>query len=235
MGCKVIIPASGTGTRFGGKTPKQFIRLGASGKPKSGREVLAYTIGKFQSMREVNEIVIATNKEYINRVNNIVKANGFSKVSNVVAGGKTRQQSVLNALRAMDCGKNDIVLVHDGVRPFISRKKISEIIREMKHHTAVIPGLKINDTLKKVSNNNYVVSTMSRENTWRVQTPQAFKYGLLMKAYEKAMNDRFTGTDEASLMEHANYKVRIIEGERTNIKITTRDDLKVVDYNKLLK
>ncbi len=230
MECKVIIPASGTGTRFGGKTPKQFIRLG-----ESNREVLVYTIGKFHSMREVKEIVIATHKDFTTRVKKIVKANNFHKVRSVVPGGKTRQTSVLNALKSLDCKKNDIILVHDAVRPFITRKKISEIIREMKHHNAVIPGLKISDTLKRVSNNNYIVATMPRDNTWRVQTPQAFKYGLLMKAYDKAIKDKFTGTDEASLIEHANYKVRIIEGERTNIKITTRDDLKVVDYNKLLK
>lgn len=237
MQYKVIIPASGTGTRFGGKTPKQFIRLGAEGnsRPHSGREVLAYTIGKFHSMKQVSEIVIATHKNFIPKVKKIVKQNKFTKVTSVVAGGKTRQDSVYNALKVMNSHKNDTVLVHDAVRPFVTRRMISRILAEMKHHNAVIPGLKINDTLKKVSKNDYVVRTEPRENIWRVQTPQAFRYGLLMKAYNIARRDKFNGTDEASLIEHANYKVRIIEGERTNIKITTKDDLKVVDYNKLLK
>lgn len=230
MQYKVIIPASGLGSRFGGKTPKQFIRLG-----QQNREVIAYTIAKFHSMKQVSEIVIATHGNFIKKVKDIVKKNGFTKVKNVVPGGKTRQQSVYNALKTMNCHKNDVILVHDAVRPFITRRKISEIMNEMKHHNAVIPGLKINDTLKRVSRNNYIVGTMSRDNTWRVQTPQAFKYGLLMKAYNIARKDKFNGTDEASLIEHANYKVRIIEGERTNIKITTRDDLKIIDYNKLLK
>ena len=234
MQYKVIIPASGVGTRFGGTTPKQFIKLG-----QPPREVLAYTIGKFHSMKQISEIVIATHRDFIPRVKKIVKQNSFTKVSSVVAGGKTRQESVHNALKAMDCGKNDTVLVHDAVRPFITRKKIAEILTEMKRHTAVIPGLKINDTLKivgkKASRNNYVAGTAPRDNIWRVQTPQAFRYGLLMKAYEIAAKDKFTGTDEASLIEHANFKVKIIEGERTNIKITTKDDLKIVDYNKLLK
>ena len=230
MQYKVIIPASGVGARFGGKTPKQFIRLG-----QPPREVLAYTIGKFHSMKQISEIVIATHKDFIPRVKKIIKQNKFTKVSKVVAGGKTRQASVYNALKAMDCGKNDTVLVHDAVRPFITRKKIAEILAEMKRHTAVIPGLKINDTLKKVSKNDHVVATVPRDNIWRVQTPQAFRYGLLMKAYGIAARDKFNGTDEASHIEHGNYKVKIIEGERTNIKITTKDDLKVVDYNKLLK
>lgn len=218
------------GSRFGGKTPKQFIRLGAQNK-----EVIAYTIAKFQSLKQVSEIVIAAHGSFIKRVRKIIDQNKFTKVKNVVPGGKTRQQSVFNVLKAMDCHKNDVILVHDAVRPFITRRKISEIMREMKHHNAVIPGLKINDTLKRVSKNDYIIGTMSRDNTWRVQTPQAFKYGLLMKAYNIANRDKFNGTDEASLIEHANYKVRIIEGERTNIKITTKEDLKVIDYNKLLK
>lgn len=230
MQYKVIIPASGVGTRFGGRTPKQFIKLGTDNK-----EVLAYTIGKFHSMKQISEIVIATHRDFIPQVKKIIKQNSFTKVSTVVAGGKTRQESVHNALKAIDCGKNDTVLVHDAVRPFITRKKIAEILTEMKRHTAVIPGLKINDTLKKVSRNNYVVGTEPRDNIWRVQTPQAFRYGLLIRAYEIAAKDKFTGTDEASLIEHANFKVKIIEGERTNIKITTKDDLKIVDYNKLLK
>ena len=230
MQYKVIIPASGMGSRFGGKTPKQFIRLGVQNK-----EVIAYTIAKFQSMKQVSEIVIATHVSFIKRVKKIVDQNKFTKVKNVVPGGKTRQRSVFNGLKAMNCHKSDVILVHDAVRPFITRRKISEIMREMKHYNAVIPGLKINDTLKRVSRNNYIIGTMSRDNTWRVQTPQAFKYGLLMKAYNIAIRDKFNGTDEASLIEHANYKVRIIEGERTNIKITTKEDLKVIDYNKLLK
>jgi 2-C-methyl-D-erythritol 4-phosphate cytidylyltransferase len=135
----------------------------------------------------------------------------------------------------MNCAKSDIILVHDAVRPFITRKKIIEIMNEMQYHTAVIPGLKINDTLKKVSKNDYVVETMSRDNIWRIQTPQAFKYSLLMEAYDIAIKDKFIGTDEASLIEHANYRIRIIEGERTNIKITTKADLMIIDYNKLLK
>ena len=232
MRYKVIIPASGLGSRFGGKTPKQFLKLG---KDKQAKEVLAYTIAKFHSIKRIDEIIIATHKNFIQKVRKIVKDNGFTKVKNVVPGGKTRQHSVYNALKRLDCKKGDVIIVHDAVRPFITRKKIREIMNEMNHHNAVIPGLKINDTLKKVSKNNYIINTLSRDNTWRVQTPQAFKYGLLMKAYNIVIKDKFIGTDEASLIEHANRKVRIIEGERTNIKITTKEDLKVVDYNKLLK
>ena len=230
MKYKVIIPASGTGNRFGGKTPKQFIRLGPS-----KREVLAYSINKFHSLKEIDEIIIATRKDYIPKVKEILRKNKFHKVRRVVQGGKTRQASVYNALKDLNCKKGDFVLVHDAVRPFISRKKIKEMLKETKHHYSVIPGLKVNDTMKTISKNKYVVNTVSRDNLWRIQTPQVFRYDILMKSYRNALKDKFIGTDEASLLEHSNMRVKIVEGEVTNIKITTKSDIKVVDFNKLLK
>lgn len=226
----VIIPASGSGVRFGGKTPKQFIKL----KP-GNKEVAAYSINKFQTLKEVSSIVIACEAKYVSKLKQIVKSNKLNKVADVVEGGKTRQDSVYNALKTITCGKNDRIIIHDAVRPFISRKKIKELIKVSKKADAVIPALKINDTIKKVSPKGYSEGTIPRDNIWRVQTPQVFEYGVLMKSFEKAYKSRFNGTDEASIVEHAGYKVKVIEGETTNIKITTKEDLQVVDFNKLLK
>ena len=224
----VIIPASGSGVRYGGKLPKQFIRI-------DGKEIIAYTLQKFNSLKSVDSIVIATQKKYINKLRNLVKENKFQKVCNIVEGGKTRHDSVFNGLRALRPDKKDFIIVHDAVRPFITVKKIRELMKEVKDCYAVIPGLKINDTTKEVSKNNIIQKTIPRENLWIVQTPQLFRYDILKRAFEKADVNKFKGTDESSIVEYAGYKVKIIEGEKTNVKITTNEDIKSLDINELLK
>ena len=149
----------------------------------------------------------------------------FFKISRIVEGGKMRQDSVYRALMNLDCSENDFILVHDAVRPFISRDKILELIKEVKKHNCVILGLPVCETLKKIDKKNYVKETIDRKNIWSIQTPQAFRYDILKKSFEKAYKDNFTGTDESSLAEHSGYNVKVIEGEKTNIKITLKADL----------
>jgi 2-C-methyl-D-erythritol 4-phosphate cytidylyltransferase len=224
----VIIPASGSGVRYGSKLPKQFIRI-------DGKEIIAYTLQKFNSLKSVDSIVIATQKKYINKLRKLVRENKFYKVCNIVEGGKTRHDSVLNGLKALRPDKNDFIIVHDAVRPFITVKKIRELMKEVKDCNAVIPGLRINDTTKKVSRNNIILKTIPRENLWIVQTPQLFRYDILKKAFKKADENKFKGTDESSIVEYAGYKVKIIEGEKTNVKITTKEDIMSLDIKELLK
>lgn len=225
----LIVPASGEGKRFGSKTPKQFLKLSPA-----GHEVLFYTIKKFNSIRQIASIAIATNPQYIRKVRHIIHEGNFAKVKSIVAGGETRQQSVLNALNSLQCSNEDIIIIHDAVRPFISKSKIKEMCDLASSFDCLIPGLKVNDTIKKVTDNKFVKETIPRENVWRIQTPQFFKYGKLMKAFEFASAKNITGTDEASLMEATGMKVKITSGEVTNIKITTKEDLQKVDFNKLL-
>mgnify|MGYP003616596566 CR=1 FL=1 len=225
----LIIPASGEGKRFGSKVPKQFIRL-----EKTGEEVISHTLRKFNSIKFISSISIAVNSTYISKVNKLISVGGFNKVTSVVKGGTVRQESVFNALRALDCNDDDIVVIHDAVRPFISKKRIREMCREAVRFDCLIPGLKINDTVKKADNKNIVTETIPRNNIWRIQTPQFFKYRRLMDAFEYAEREKITGTDEASLSEAAGIKVKIVQGEVTNIKITTKDDLRKVDFTKLL-
>lgn len=224
----VIIPASGSGVRYGSKLPKQFIRI-------DGKEIIAYTLQKFNSLKSVDSIVIATQKKYINKLRRLVKKNKFQKVCNIIEGGKTRHDSVLNGLKVLRPDKNDFIIVHDAVRPFITVKKIRELMKEVKDCNAVIPGLRINDTTKEVSRNNIIRKTIPRENLWIVQTPQLFRYDILKKAFKKADENKFKGTDESSIVEYAGYKVKIIEGEKTNIKITTKEDIKSLDIKEFLK
>ena len=215
----VIIPASGSGERFRSRIPKQFVKL-------FGKELITYTIRKFNSINSVESIVITTKKEYFKRLQIIIKGNKFHKVSNIVLGGATRHDSVFNGLRAIIPTDDCYVIIHDAVRPFITQKKIKEMMKVVKDCKAVIPGLKINDTIKEVNNSNIVKRTVPRKYLWEVQTPQIFKYDILWKS--------FKGTDESSIVENAGYKVKIIEGEKTNIKVTTKDDLKPFDINKFL-
>jgi 2-C-methyl-D-erythritol 4-phosphate cytidylyltransferase len=215
----VIIPASGSGIRFAGKIPKQFIKI-------EGKELITFTLEKFNSIQSVNSIVISTQKKFFNKLVGIVFENNISKVTRIVEGGQRRMDSVYTALMNLDCKKNDFIIIHDAVRPFVSLNLINRLIRETKKYKAVIPGLQINDTVKRTDRKHIVQSTISRENLFSIQTPQVFRYDILIKSFEKAYRDNYIGTDEAAIVESAGYKIKLIEGEASNIKITVKDDLK---------
>lgn len=214
-----IIPAAGTGKRFGSKTPKQFLK-------DSGREVIAQTLERFNSCKAVDEIIVAAMPEHFVRLSMIVRKNNFRKVTTIVEGGKTRHDSVHNALMISGCSKNDIVLVHDSVRPFVSSQLIIETIHHAQKFKCAIPVLPISETVKKISKNDYVENTIDRSTLATAQTPQGFRFGVLQSAFQFAKQKRFNGTDESSIVEYAGHKVKIFPGEPGNIKITIKDDLK---------
>jgi 2-C-methyl-D-erythritol 4-phosphate cytidylyltransferase len=216
----VIIPASGSGIRFGSKIPKQFLKI-------NGREILAHTIGRFHSLKIIDEIYIAAHPDNFDRLKKIITRNNFRKVKTVVEGGETRQASVFNALNAIQAEKDDVILVHDAVRPFLSKKLIMSLIAECYKSGGVIPGIKISDTVKRIDNKQFILETLSRENLWTVQTPQVFRYPVIKNSYAKAIAKNFTGTDEAAVVEFAGHAVKIIPGEKNNIKITHKEDLKL--------
>lgn len=225
----VIIPAAGSGSRFASKTPKQFLKL-----PPKNLEVISYTIKKFQEISSVNEIIIATSSDNFRKIKKIISENKFSKVSRIVEGGDTRHQSVFNALLSLKCGKDDRIVIHDAVRPFITKKKINELLNLSKKYPELVPGLKINDTIKKINSSDYINESLQRDNIWRIQTPQIFRYDILVKSFGHAHKTKFTGTDESSIVTNAGYKVKIVLGEISNLKITTKEDLKIINFNKLL-
>jgi 2-C-methyl-D-erythritol 4-phosphate cytidylyltransferase len=214
---KVIIPASGSGERFGSKTPKQFLKI-------EGKEIIAHTLGKFNSLKAVDEIIISTKLEYFIKISSIIKKYNFRKVKKIVQGGKLRQDSVYNALISIECEKDDLILIHDAVRPFISKQKIIELINESKKGKCVILGLPVSETIKSVDKKNMVTKTMDRKKIRLIQTPQAFQYKILMKSFEKALDENFTGTDEASIVENAGFRVKVMDGEKGNVKITYKGD-----------
>ena len=188
-----------------------------------GIPILAHTLLKFEKSERINRIIIVTKSDSIVTVGDIVREFGISKVSEIIVGGKTRQESVMCGLKYTD--DNEIILVHDGARPFVSVEKINDSISAAQTFGAAALGVLSKDTVKVVDNNEIVSETPDRNNLRLIQTPQVFKSEIIKHAYTKAKEDGFEGTDDCSVVEHSGIPVKIIEGEYTNIKITTEDDL----------
>jgi len=215
-----IIVASGKGIRMKGSMRKQYLDL-------SGRPVLAHSIMTFDSCGLVDEIFLVIPKEDVEYCQNkILSLLDLNNQINLVCGGAKRQDSVYNGLKAIT--KNtDIVVIHDGVRPFIQPEEIEECILVSKKYGACILGTPASDTLKRVDKSDIIETTLSRENIWLAQTPQVFRFDLILKAHETARRDGYVGTDDASLVERLGEDVKIINGGRFNIKITKKEDLAI--------
>ena len=191
--------------------------------------MLARTLKIFQRSPGIDEIFLVvpgTDIDYAQE--HIVDRYAISKVSNILAGGKERQDSVRNGIDALG-GDHDIVVIHDGVRPFISEELVDEAITKASRARAVTVGVPVKDTVKSVDRDGIVVSTLDRNHLWLTQTPQAFERDVIKKAYEAAYRDNYYGTDDASLVERIGVKVMMIRGSYDNIKITTKDDIMLAE------
>lgn len=221
--CCVIIVAGGKGNRMGSGEVKQFINL-------NNKPILAHTIDKFEENKNINDIIIVIGKdqkEYCK--SNIIQRYKYKKVVALIEGGQERQDSVYNGLKSVN--KNtDIVLIHDGVRPFIEQREIDTIIyTAVKKHACVL-AVPVKDTIKLVNKDGIIESTLERNKLWAMQTPQVFKYDILMNAYLNAYNNNLLATDDASLVEELGEKVQVVEGNYKNIKITTKEDLEYCKF-----
>lgn len=215
----VVIVAAGSGSRMNMGINKQFIKL-------KDKEIIVYTLEKFYKHKSIDEIVVVVKEEEEEFFRKeIIDKYNFKNIK-LAYGGKERQNSVYNGLKLLD-KKCDIVLVHDGARPFISEKLIDNCIEEAKNHNAVVVGVPVKDTIKVINEENDIVDTPERSKLWAVQTPQTFNYDVLVKSYEDAFENNFYGTDDAMLVERIGYKVKMIEGSYNNIKITTQEDLNI--------
>jgi 2-C-methyl-D-erythritol 4-phosphate cytidylyltransferase len=214
----VIIPAAGTGRRMGGEIPKQYLSL-------AGIPILVHTLSAFQRSPLVDEILLVVPGEDVAEVRrDVVERYDFSRVSLVIAGGRERQDSVRNALVYVR-DEHEIILVHDGVRPFVTGALIERAVAGARAFGAVTVGVPVRDTVKAVDAAGRVVKTVLREGLWLTQTPQAFRREVILAAYERAAADGFCGTDDASLVERIGIPVRMIPGDADNIKVTTPEDL----------
>jgi len=219
MRVSALIPAAGMGKRMGAGINKQYLLL-------AGRPILAHTIAVFQQTRRVDDIYIIVPEDEIPFCRErVVDRYGFSKVRGIVAGGLERQHSVFNGLRAMESPEpDDVVLIHDGVRPFVSQRVLEDSIDSARIHAAALVAVPVKDTVK-VAKNGVVLETPPRDTLWLAQTPQAFRYALIREAHERAAADEWLGTDDTALVERLGKTVHIVRGEYGNFKITTPEDL----------
>ncbi|CCQ90624.1 2-C-methyl-D-erythritol 4-phosphate cytidylyltransferase [Nitrospina gracilis 3/211] len=216
MKVAAVIPAAGQGVRMGTNVPKQFLTL-------CGKPILQHTLEAFERCGVVNEVVLAVPASDLDMVRELAESVS-TKIKNVVVGGKQRQDSVCNGFHALDAD-TDIVVVHDGVRPFIQPEHIEASIAAARVDGAAIVAIPVSDTIKKVNKEQFVEGIVDRNGLWRMQTPQTFRYALLKEAYENAAADGYYGTDEGSLIERLGRPLKIITGSELNIKITRSEDL----------
>jgi len=213
----VVIPAGGVGSRLGARTPKQFLRLGTM-------PILAATVRHFARHPAVRAVVVAAPEPWVARAGRILGRVVTHTPLTVVAGGRTRQDSVWLALQAAP-EDVEIIVVHDAVRPMITRRLVDTVVRAAAAEGAAICALPLTETVKRVRAER-VEATLDRSELWAVQTPQAFRADLLREAHEKARRDGVVGTDDAMLVERLGHPVRVVRGLAENVKITTPEDLR---------
>jgi 2-C-methyl-D-erythritol 4-phosphate cytidylyltransferase len=233
----VIIPAAGLGTRMApAQSPKTKKALSKQFTELGGTPILIHTLRKFTASADVSEIYVALRKHEIKGFRNFLESEGklvLQKKIVLVEGGEHRQESVALALAAVSAAPDDIVLVHDAVRPFVTEEIIQDVTTAAKKHGAAIAGMPAVDTIKQVertAEGAVITSTISRERVVLAQTPQGFRYDVLKKAFDEAAADDFTGTDEASLVERSGHEVVVVMGSPRNIKITTPADMELAEF-----
>lgn len=215
MNYTVVLPAAGSGKRM--KADKNKLLLELFGKP-----IFLYTLEVFQQDPNCDAIWLAVKEQERDLIESYVKRYNLTKVQGYATGGTERQDSVRACLEAIPpCG---VVLVHDAARPFIDKEVIANLVETAQKSGAAIAAVPVKDTIKKAEN-GIISETVDRNQLWMIQTPQAFRYSLMLEAAQKAHNDGFMGTDEAMLVERLNYPVAIVESTYENIKMTTPDDL----------
>jgi 2-C-methyl-D-erythritol 4-phosphate cytidylyltransferase len=213
---QVIIPAAGQGKRMNAGKNKQFIELQST-------PVIVHTLRVFEQDPMCSGIILVINKDEQLIFEELLQTYRIQKVVSLVQGGSERQYSVYNGLLA---AKNtDIVLVHDGARPFLKQEHVHELVSVAADKGAAVLAVPVKDTIKRASSDLYVEETVERSSLWAIQTPQAFHVSILQEAHELARKEDFLGTDEASLVERIPKQVYIVRGDYLNIKLTTPDDL----------
>ena len=214
-----LIPAAGMGKRMGAGSNKQYLLL-------DGMPILAHTVRRFQEAPFIEAIYLVIPEQEIPFCQSeVVDRYGFSKVRAIVAGGAERQHSVRNGLDAMTgIEQDDLVLIHDGVRPFVSQEVLRRAATAAEEFGAAVVAVPVKETVKVVRD-GVITETPPREQLWLAQTPQAFRYGPIRSAHEQAAAQGFLGTDDASLIERQGGQVRVVTGDYCNIKITTPEDM----------
>jgi 2-C-methyl-D-erythritol 4-phosphate cytidylyltransferase len=213
----VVVVAAGKGARMKSEVSKQFL-------PLRNKPILVHTLQVFDEIAEVAHIALVVSAADKERCAEYIQQYRLHNNYSIIAGGAERQDSVYKGLEALPADITD-VMIQDGVRPFVAREKIIQCWKEAMIHGAAVLAVPVKDTIKAVGSDGCILSTPDRRSLWAIQTPQAFRLSLLRQAYEQARRDQFVGTDDSMLVERLGAAVRIVEGDYTNIKITTPEDL----------
>lgn len=211
----VVIVAAGRGKRMGTEESKQYLQLG-------GKPIVVHTLQSFQAMTFIDEIVLVVGTDDIDRCRLWCEQYSLTKVKAVIAGGAERQHSVHAGLKMIEA---EWVMVHDGVRPFVTEQAVARCCQASEQHHAAVLAVPVKDTIKQVNSEGVITATPDRKSLWAIQTPQAFRLDVLLEAHEAAEREGMLGTDDASVAEWRGTSVVVVEGEYTNIKITTPEDL----------
>ena len=213
-----IILAGGKGKRMNSSISKQFIEI-------KGKPIIYYTIKKFNDNKKIDNIIVVLSQEEIDYFKENILKKYDLKVDKIVVGGAERQDSVYNGLKSLENSETDIVLIHDGARPFISDRIIDEGIKYAAIYGACAPGVMPKDTIKIKDENNFSINTPNRETLVSIQTPQVFKFSEILECHKKVQIDKLVVTDDTMVAEKYGNKVYLYDGEYTNIKVTTPEDL----------
>ncbi len=221
MKTSALIVAAGSSVRFGGALPKQFRTL-------AGKPLLVWAIQRFEEAASIDDITLVVAKDQIQYTQEKVLAPyDFKKVIGVMAGGATRQESVLRGLESFSTSTR-LIAIHDGARPLVSPVDIDAVVKEAATHKAAILATRVIETVKRVKD-GYILSTQDRNDLWTAQTPQVFEYSLIVAAHRRAAVAGQDATDDAALVETAGYKVCVVEATAPNLKITNREDMKLAE------
>lgn len=218
-----IILAGGKGKRMNTSVSKQFIDI-------NEKPLIYYTIKKFEECNEIDDIVLVLPKDEIEYFNNKIQSKYNLKINKIIEGGNERNESVYNALKEIKCSNDDIILIHDGARAFVSTEIILSGIYYSKKFACAAPGVIPKDTIKVKNSESFAVSTPNRSDLVAIQTPQCFKYSIIKECHEKIKNKNIIVTDDTMVVEYFGNKVYLYEGSYENIKLTTVEDLILAKY-----
>lgn len=219
MKVTAVIAAGGKGTRMGADKNKVFLEL-------CGKEIILHTIEAFEKNTNIDEIIVVTGSDDIETVKELKSKHNILKLKTIVEGGKTRQESVYNGLKA---ASGDVILVHDGARALVSDNEINEVIKNVKIHNAAAVGVMCKDTLKEITVDGFIKGTVDRSKTYQIQTPQGFMMDIILNAHIEAIKNGMDKTDDCALVEETGIRIKVCDGSYENIKITTPEDILIAE------
>ncbi len=216
-----IIPSGGTGKRASSSIPKQYLQF-------NGKELIAYTLDLFQKCGMIDEIVISVQKDFMTLIEEIKEIYSITKLAQIIEGGAERQNSVFNALQSLNASYDDLIIIHDAVRPLLPQSVLINAIETAKQFGSAVVAIQARDTL--IQGADSVISYIDRKEFYYAQTPQIFRYKILLEAMKNAAAEKFLGTDESMLVHRMGNEIKIVEGSSLNFKITNSDDIKLFRF-----